>query len=329
LNDVAAISARDVWLVGGYVGNGVTSRTRGSPLAVHWDGHRLRQFKPFTPTRFPPLRVRGRNEHKVHHEGELQAVSATGPSDVWAVGVDGFVTGVPVVVHWDGSSWRRASLPPLHADGYLNDVLALSRNDVWAVGQVGDLLGSDGRPLVLHWDGRRWRRFDMHSVVHSESDLRALAAVSPDDIWAVGGNYLDRDIQDYGGLVVHWDGHRWREIAAAEDGWLGSAVAAPSADNVWILGWQPTSDDEGLLRWNGRTLQRMRGASDLGDLAVVGKTDLWASGDDLVRWNGQGLQTTHLAFPPSTSLSVVSPSDIWGLGGTRDWAGLVRYGCTP
>lgn len=322
LTDVAAISARDVWLVGGYIGNGITSRERGLPLAVHWDGHRLRQFKPFTPT--------GHNEGRYSHEGQLDAVSATAPGDVWAVGVQGFVTGAPVIAHWDGRSWRRVSLPSIHGLGYLNDVLALSRNDVWAVGQIGNLGGPDSRPLILHWDGRRWRRFDVRTVVHSSSDLRAIAAVSPDDIWAVGGSSLDApDIAGYDGLVMHWDGQRWHEVAAAEDGWTGSAVAATSTDDVWILGWQPATDDEALLRWNGRTLRRMRGASDLGNLAVVGKTDVWASGGVLVRWNGKQLETEHPSFPPSTSLSVISPSDAWGLGATRHWQGLVHYSCTP
>src|SRR5439155_17561067 len=70
----------------------------------------------------------------------LQAtyIDGTSPSDAWMVGSH-YVSGrnVPLVEHWDGSSWKLASSPDLF--GMLFAVDALAYDDAWAVGGLGAL----------------------------------------------------------------------------------------------------------------------------------------------------------------------------------------------
>jgi hypothetical protein len=64
---------------------------------------------------------------------------------------------------------------------------AVSANDIWAVGYFYYSSGSFFGPhtLIEHWDGSNW------SIVGSPGSaswqLNGVAAVSANDVWAVGG----------------------------------------------------------------------------------------------------------------------------------------------
>jgi hypothetical protein len=68
---------------------------------------------------------------------------------------------------------------PVANDSAMYGVVVLSDTDVWAVGDVAH------QPLAEHWDGAVW------TAVHTPhlefgGQFRAVAARSPNDIWAVG-----------------------------------------------------------------------------------------------------------------------------------------------
>ncbi len=115
---VAAISASDVWAVGGYY--------QGSPyqtLIEHWDG---------SAWSLVPGPSVGTNSY-------LTALAPVSSSDAWAVG--GFYRGSPyqtqtLIEHWDGNIWGVVDSPQL--DGSLSGVAAVSSTDVWAVGNRRD-----------------------------------------------------------------------------------------------------------------------------------------------------------------------------------------------
>jgi hypothetical protein len=67
---------------------------------------------------------------------ELFAVSAAGPSDVWAVGDWGFRTGHTFVLHWNGVRWAMQDSPNAGVEGCgLLAVTALpGTKEVWAAG---------------------------------------------------------------------------------------------------------------------------------------------------------------------------------------------------
>src|SRR5205823_3106557 len=114
--------------------------------------------------------------------GCLGDMAAIGPHDVWAVGASD--TG-PLVEHFNGSQWSVVSVPQ-PAGGYLGSVTALSPTNVWAVGSQGL---SASRTLVMHYDGKTWQVVpspNPSEAAGADNVLRGVAAVGPNDIWAVG-----------------------------------------------------------------------------------------------------------------------------------------------
>jgi hypothetical protein len=143
---VSAVSSTNVWAVGA-TGEGAA---RSRPVAAHWDGRRLRRYRPYPA-------------------GRLVDVAA-GTTEAWAVGWATAGSGTePVVVHWNGRGWRREALPPL-GDASLYAVAVASDGGVWVVGRhtvemsVSDPAdrGEAGRPLLLALDGR-WHVVDVAS----------------------------------------------------------------------------------------------------------------------------------------------------------------------
>ena len=139
MGDLSPVSSSDVWAVGGTLNGFGEHSGPGSALVEHWDGNGWSQATP------PPGEV------------PLSRVAATARADVWAVQGGQIVSaegsdliGRVGVVHWNGQAWS-ASLSLPDADGtVITDITAPASNDVWVVGMQG------GRPLIRHWNGRRW-----------------------------------------------------------------------------------------------------------------------------------------------------------------------------
>src|SRR5207253_1359432 len=83
------------------------------------------------------------------------------------------------------------------------------------------------RTLVEHWNGSQW------SVVPSPNGagnnaLNGVAAVSANDVWAVGSISNQT-------LIEHWDGTQWNIVPNPGNGIL-YAASALSANDVWAVG---------------------------------------------------------------------------------------------
>jgi hypothetical protein len=139
LSEVAATSPTNAWAVGYYVDGAGHFRT----LVLHWNGTGW--------TRKPSPNV-GTNSNS------LYAVSAISATDAWAVGYYYDDEGIyrSLVLHWNGTAWKRQPSPTAGADDVLQGVAATSSTDAWAVGYYSD--GEHARTLAVRWNGTAWER---------------------------------------------------------------------------------------------------------------------------------------------------------------------------
>jgi len=100
---------------------------------------------------------------------------------------------------------------------------------VWAVGEAPSS-NADTHTLTMHWNGTQWSTIPS-PVVSALDHLNGVAAISANDVWAVGQSQS-------GALTIHWDGSTWSVVpvpSAMRSGTL-TAVAARATDDVWAVG---------------------------------------------------------------------------------------------
>lgn len=115
----------------------------------------------------------------------LYAVSASSPSDIWAVGQS--------AIHFDGTKWTAFPVPMIEGDNTssLGGVADISPTEAWAVGGVNLGEGNPGQ-VIEHWDGAAWSVFPGPTFGAGDvPDLKAMTAISANDIWAVGSLLTD------------------------------------------------------------------------------------------------------------------------------------------
>jgi hypothetical protein len=232
---------------------------------------------------------------------------------------------------------------------FLKFVDASAQDDVWAVGYYSNGQGSNEqgsyRTLAQHWDGTRW------TITHTpspafDSELYGVAAVSADDVWAVGWDGPD-DSGDYTTFTSHWNGTEWSVVASPNErgdvNYL-DAVTAIASDDVWAVGHYVNTDfdDEPLtMHWDGSSwsVVPLGGATYLAAVAASASNDVWTVGTDadpsgrhhafFGHWDGISWSDFS---PPHTSdasdvwdVSVVSPTDAWALGKNNDRAAFWHW----
>jgi hypothetical protein len=181
LNAVAATSARDAWVVGGYYPN-----AGSGALIEHWDGKAWRQVPSHGPQR----------------GFELYGVTAISARNAWAVGASS-ATGKTLIEHWDGKAWRQVPSPAHAADGELSSVTATPSCGAWAVGDTGTRYGSgSSATLVVRWNGTGWKWVPSPSP-GGYTGFDGVAEASRCRPWAVGG----ADVQT---LIERWNGTAWK-----------------------------------------------------------------------------------------------------------------------
>ncbi|HYE94801.1 MAG TPA: T9SS type A sorting domain-containing protein [Rubricoccaceae bacterium] len=201
--DLHAVGANDVWAVGG------TNDVRPTPaLALHWDGSGWTRIDP---------PVVGNRDHW------LEAVHASAPDNVWAVGY--YRTLVPAgrfpyVVRWDGSAWQEVPMP---GAGILSliAVITFGPDDTWVT------LDAEN---TWHWDGSGWTEYPV--------SIGSFAGRASNDIYGFSGDD-----------VYHWDGQAWTPVQTltglSSPSFRNSAIALPDGA-VWAVG--RTIEPDGRFR---------------------------------------------------------------------------------
>jgi hypothetical protein len=203
LAGIAAVAANDVWGVGGYR-DGDVLRT----LTMRWNG----QEWSIIPSPNPGA-----------GDNFLNSISATSADNVWAVGyyLDSTNISRTLALRWDGTQWNVTPGENPRVVGSFNDVVALAPNDVWAVGRQ---LTSDNQTVTLieHWDGSQWTIVASPNAATSFNDLRAISAISANDIWTTG-SYRQGTAASRSLLLRYNDPCKLTPTSTA------SAVASPTA----------------------------------------------------------------------------------------------------
>ncbi len=167
-----AVSDTDIWAVGSW-GN-----TTGdfNVLAQHFDGSAWTTFSIPTPGGLD----------------QLHDVFAIAGDDVWAAGEYYSLTEfrrLPLLLHYDGSGWTRAALPPVGpGSADLRGIVARGPNEVFAAGTHADPAGR-ARPYMLSYDGAVWTQVTLPALAGNSEVFSSVNATPDGDVWAVGSYF--------------------------------------------------------------------------------------------------------------------------------------------
>jgi hypothetical protein len=322
LNAISVRAHDDIWAVG-YFNGEVNSRT----LTMHFDG------SAWTVVPSPNLPDGNR----------LEDVVALSSTNVWAVGWTSNPSTLDnrsFSMHWDGTSWTIVPTPQPGGSSVdrLKAVDAAGPNDVWATGVYWDSQ-THGHSVLLHWDGKSWRRVavgapSLRLLPTSECDtysgLTGLTVVSAHDVWAVGDE-----------TTCHYNGASWREVPSPqprpeynEFTYPLEDVSAAAPNDVWAVGARTVESLNGVEwetfaeHWNGSAWTPFYfvpvGQIFLG-VDAVAANDVWAVGTDdygamIAHYDGS--EWTHVPTPASGQggdlggIDSAAPDDLWAAGFT-------------
>ncbi len=214
----------------------------------------------------------------------LTALAVSAPGDVWMTITGGFSPITPSVVHFDGRSWQRISLP----DGFSASaqpalVDSSAPNNVWLA----------GLETFWHWDGVAWRAysqlpgadFPFAEGLRAQADGSALffgggggaaghanagaVQIAPSGRIAQFGPRIDQ--------LAHWGNEEFQGIAL-----LGSRT--PVAVGVNLLTYQPRIWMLRNGRWQTRRFSQKARRSSFGSISsgvgTDGRGGVWAAATD-------------------------------------------------
>lgn len=232
--------------------------------------------------------------------------------------------------------------------GALFSVSGTSPSDVWAVGATAKGFADFG-PLVLHYDGKAWKRFksgakgelwwvtpgkaagtwwmagSLGQVVRRNPDatftvmampkdtqLFGIWAVSDSDVYAVGGVGTCGNNGGLCGVIWHYDGNQW----AAASGMSDAQRNASSWFKVWGHGgelWVVGSEGKILHQSGGQWQEQASGVTDQ-IFTVSGNASLRVAVGGLttgvlIEDSGSGWQVAKITGNPKALRGVSVPAD--------------------
>ena len=234
-----------------------------------------------------PVLASGQSTFKVvptpneNFDSELFAVSASSPTDIWAVGQS--------TIHFDGTKWTAFPAPknPGNNTSALQGVADISPTEAWAVGGTNASSTTGVNQLIEHWDGIQWSLFP--GPVFGSTDepyLYGVTAINANDIWAVG-DVVNTANGLLSFLFEHWDGTAWTATTVA-DGDSGFLLGASSdaTNDVWAVGYSGFLDESSktlVFRYDGTVWQQVKSANSgvadqLNAVTAIAPNDVWAVG---------------------------------------------------
>jgi hypothetical protein len=236
-------------------------------------------------------------------------------------------------------AWTVAKGPNAGIYNSFSGVARLSSGDAWAVGSWSNHLWNRYHVLMAHWDGRSWQPVRPPHTPDPDSWLSAIAASSPSDIWAVGGQGNSDPFHPTSRtLIEHYDGTSWSVVPSPSLGAYTSlsAVSASSPDDAWAIGgiFQQHGDRTLALHWDGSSWSVVdtppTGSNDdaFTGVAQTSRTDAWIVGwfrhgqrtrGLIEHWDGEAwsIVESPRGGPGDmlNGVTAISPDDAWAVGG--------------
>jgi hypothetical protein len=264
----------------------------------------------------------------------LSGVAAISTNDAWAVGTSGNQTSgaQTLIEYWNGTSWQIVTSPsPGSFYNSLYAASAVSASDVWAVGYDAASSGPT-QALVEHWNGTQWSAVASPSPASVDNELFSVAAVSANDVWAVG---FSASSTSQRALIEHWNGTKWSVVKSPSSGTNDAlaSVAAVSANNVWAVGSSNSVSQSLAEHWNGSKWSVVASPNPgsggvFTGVSAVSTSNVWAVGyytnsksaivTMTAQWNGTSWKVVKSAntgmHPSLWGVLAISAKDVWAFG---------------
>lgn len=238
----------------------------------------------------------------------------------------------------------------------LSDVTIVSSNNAWAVGNMtsSHLVARISTPFIEHWNGQSWSMVSSPNITNGE--LLAVAAVSANDVWAVGrstpstGATPTVTLEGERTLIEHWDGKSW-QIVPSSNGPTGNgqllSLAVVSQNDIWAVGVFADASQKFrplLEHWDGTSWQQEEGISSifgsLFNVIALSSNDIWAVGlmvssnasggthtGLVLHWNGRQWQQepTPAGSRELYGIAALSAQSLWVAGDSQSGRSLVEH----
>ncbi len=232
--------------------------------------------------------------------GVFNALGGRDAGSVWAAGSGG------ALMHWDGSSWSRASSTVVD-EVFFYGAFVPGPNDAWAVGSRG---------TILHFNGTTWAQVPSSTSV----DLLAIHGSGPGDLWAGGANRT----------LLHSSGQGFQAFSPSPPVGGGNAfmaaIWASAPDDVWVAVDDPNvADQVAIAHFDGAAWQITHtpsGTSSIWALWSPAPGDVWALGGLAAHWNGSAwVKVPTEAGGTGLAMWGASANDAWLVG----YAGSIQH----
>ncbi len=182
LSSITAVSANSIWAVGAYSSKSNNS-TDLNTLVEYWNGTRWEVVpSPISST----------------YENYFFAVAAIARDNIFSAG--GFDE------HWDGGTWNTTDSPANFFAFGLTRVPGTTK--AWFVGTGPS---SSSGTATVYWNGTQWEVVSNPNPA-VPGELNGVAAISANDVWAVG-EYYDAS-GNASTVALHWDGGAWSVVSS-------------------------------------------------------------------------------------------------------------------